>query len=674
MRPIFLALLVACSSSAKTSPLPIDKPEPAPVVTSPPTPDAAAKKEVMAADTPRTTVTGNGFVVPAGWAVRVSGPATIVEGPEADSWIALVDVKAKDAEAAVVLAWDAYKPDKKWQVERAIDVPDRDGWTRGKQYIYRTSPNEKRIVAAGALFANEGWTVIVIDVAEATASKRGGQISVIFDRLLPKGGAKESFAGKRAHPLDKERIAKLEKFVEDSMKVLGTEAVAFGLVENGKTVFAGGFGRRQLGKPAKVDENTKFMVGSNTKALTTLMLGKLVDENKLTWESAATSLLPSFKLGDADTTSKVLVKHLICACTGMPRQDVQWILEHKDLKPDAVMTALGEMQPTSKFGELFQYSNFMAAAAGYVGGHVAYPKLELGAAYDKAMQDRVFGPLGMKATSLDHKRAQAGNFALPFATDLDGKLTAGPHALNSSVIGVRPAGAAWSTVNDMLAYIKMELAEGKLPNGKQYISKESLLSRRAPQVAIGKDNAYGMGLGISNGEGVQIIGHTGGVFGFQSNMFWLPEHGIGVVILTNSDRGGVIHGAFQRKLLEVLFDGKPEADESVVANQKQFVDGIAIQRKQLVIPADATEAGKLAAHYTSTAAGDIKVVKQGATTVFDFGEFTSEVASKKNPDGSISYVTLSPGFIGVELVGGGASGKRTLTLREAQHEYVFTEK
>ncbi len=674
MRPMLLVLLVACSSAAKPSSPPIAKPEPPPVVTTSPATDTRAKKEVMVADTPRTTVTGNGFVVPAGWAVWVSGPATIVEGPEADSWIALVDVQAKDAEAAVALAWDAYKPDKKWQVERAIDVPDRDGWTRGKQYTYQTSPNEKRLVAAGALFANDGWTVVVIDVAEATASKRGGQIGVLFDRLLPKGGAKESFAGKKAHPLDKERIAKLTKFVEDAMKILGTEAVAFGLVENGKTVFSGGFGRRQLGKPAKVDGNTRFMVGSNTKALTTLMLGKLVDENKLTWETAATSLLPSFQLGDADTTSKVRVKHLICACTGMPRQDFQWILEHKDLTPDAVMAALGGMQPTSKFGELFQYSNFMAAAAGYIGGHVAYPKLELGAAYDKAMQDRVFGPLGMKATSLDHKKAQAGNFALPFATDLDGKLTAGPHALNASVIGVRPAGAAWSTVNDMLAYIKMELAEGKLPNGKQYISKESLLARRAPQVAIGKDNAYGMGLGISHGEGVQIIGHTGGVFGFQSNMFWLPEHGIGVVILTNSDRGSVIHGAFQRKLLEVLFDGKPEADESVVANQKQFVEGIAIQRKQLVIPADAAEAGKLAARYTSTAAGDIKVVKQGASTVFDFGEFTSEVASKKNPDGSISYVTLIPGFVGVELVVGSASGKRTLTLREAQHEYVFTEK
>ena len=59
------------------------------------------------------------------------------------------------------------------------------------------------------------------------------------------------------------------------------------------------------------------------------------------------------------------------------------------------MTLLGTMQPTSKFGELFQYSNLMAAAAGYTGGHVLYPNMEVGNAYDKAMQTLVFDPLGM---------------------------------------------------------------------------------------------------------------------------------------------------------------------------------------------------------------------------------------------------------------------------------------
>jgi hypothetical protein len=57
--------------------------------------------------------------------------------------------------------------------------------------------------------------------------------------------------------------------------------------------------------------------------------------------------------------------------------------------------------------------------------------------------------------------------------------------------------------------------------------------------------------------------------------------------------------------------------------------------------------------------------------VFDFGEWRSEVASRKNPDGSVSFVTIVPGLTGLELVVG-SGAERTLIVRDAQHEYVFT--
>ena len=58
--------------------------------------------------------------------------------------------------------------------------------------------------------------------------------------------------------------------------------------------------------------------------------------------------------------------------------------------------------------------------------------------------------------------------------------------------------------------------------------------------------------------------------------------------------------------------------------------------------------------------------------MFDFGEWRSEVASRRNPDGTVSFVTTAPGVIGFEfVVGSGAT--RTLIVRDAQHEYVFTE-
>ena len=77
----------------------------------------------------------------------------------------------------------------------------------------------------------------------------------------------------------------------------------------------------------------------------------------------------------------------------MPRQDLEWLLEFDGVTPEKAMAVLGTMQPTSKFGELFQYSNPMAGAAGFTAGHVLFPELELGAAYDRAMQVDVFDPL-----------------------------------------------------------------------------------------------------------------------------------------------------------------------------------------------------------------------------------------------------------------------------------------
>src|SRR5207247_11406282 len=170
------------------------------------------------------------------------------------------------------------------------------------------------------------------------------------------GYTRESFAGKKANALDAAHLKQLTDWVEKAMKELRVPGVALGIVQDGKVVFADGFGVRELGKPEKPDGNTLFMIASNTKALTTLMLAKLVDAHRFGWETRVTSLLPSFKLGDSAITRQVLVKHLICACTGLPRQDLEWLFEFKDATPESALRTLGTMHPTSTFGAMFQYS------------------------------------------------------------------------------------------------------------------------------------------------------------------------------------------------------------------------------------------------------------------------------------------------------------------------------
>jgi CubicO group peptidase (beta-lactamase class C family) len=631
---------------------------------------SASAGQVLTADTPQKTTAGNTFTAPAGWRVEVRGPATILEAPEGDSRIALVDVQAKDADAAVAAAWTAYGVKVKWPLKVTNDYPDKDGWSNIRDYSYQTSPNEKRDVGANARRANDTWTVVLYDMNQAVGEKRGGQVALIFSRLLPKGYQRETFAGKQAHALDASRIAELSRFVEAGRKALGVPGVAVGIVQDGKVVFADGFGTRDIGGTVKPDGDTLFIIASNTKALTTLMLGKLLDEGKLTWETPVTSLLPSFKLGSDDTTRRVLVKHLICACTGLPRQDYEWLFQYQGVTPEGALGTLATIQPTSKFGEMFQYSNSLAAAAGFVGGHVAFPSLELGAAYDEAMRTRVFQPLGMQATTFDFARALAANHATAHAPTIDGKTAKAVMDLNYAVIPVRPAGGGWSSVRDMLRYVQMELDNGALPDGSRYIAKDTLLARRAPQVSIGQDTTYGMGLMVDTKYGIPVVHHGGDLVGYHSDMIWLPEHNVGAVILTNADPGWTLRSVFRRKLLEVLFDGRPEADNDVAAQAKSFYEQLAAERKLLTVPAAESDAAKLAPHYSNDALGDIAVSRSGGATTFDFGEWKSEVASRHNPDGSISFVTTAPGISGFEFVVG-QGDKPTLIVRDAQHEYVF---
>jgi CubicO group peptidase (beta-lactamase class C family) len=661
-----LVLLVAAGACSRASPhrptvlAPVPVPVPAPVA------------ERLSADTSRRTTFGATFMAPQGWSIVTRGPAQVLEAPEGDSRIALVDVRAKDADAAVAAAWMAYRPEARRSVRLVTPEADKDGWQDQRTYRYRTSPNERRTVLAGAKRHGDVWTVWIYDMLEATGEKRLGQVALILSRLLPPGYQRETFAGRRGNPLDQARLAELVAFIERGREQLGIPGVALGLVQDGKVVFEGGFGPRQLGKTPTVDARTLFIIASNTKPLTTLLLGTLVDGGKLAWDTPVTQVFPAFRLGDAETTSRLLVKHLVCACTGLPRQDSEWLLEFGAQSAAGALALLGTMRPTSKFGEMYQYSNLLAAAGGYLAGHVYNPRLELGAAYDEAMRARVFKPLGMSSTTFDFQRALAGNHAAPHALTIDGEPALAIADVNHSIVPVRPAGGAWSSVHDVLKYVALELREGLLPDGRRFISDSVLLERRAPQVSVGADLTYGMGLRVDRTYGVPVVRHGGSLTGFKSDMFWLPEHGVGATILTNSDAGQALLGPFRRKLLEVLFDGRPEADNQLAVAVKAMRQRIASERKLLTVPPDAV-AGKLAPRYRSPALGEIQLSQAPDGVTFDFGEWKTPVASRKNPDGTVSLVTIVPGMIGLEFVVGEAAGKRTLVFRDAQHQYVFTE-
>jgi CubicO group peptidase (beta-lactamase class C family) len=637
------------------------------------------QRETVTADTPRVTGRGIAFTVPAGFSIEQSGAIAIVRTPENDVSVVIVDAGAADADAAIAEAWKLYRSAAPPPLRVAVDQPGRDGWDKARFYEYETSPNEKRVVFASAQLHGTAWTALIVDAADAAFERRGAALALLGSTLRPKDYTKESFAGKTANVLDAARLAKLDEMIELGRSELGVPGVAVAIVQDGKVIHAKGYGVRELGKKTAVDADTMFMIASNTKAMSTLLLAQLVDDGKLAWDQKVVDVYPEFKLGDAATTAATEIRHLVCACTGLPRKDYDWIFEFAGATPLTEMKYLAGVQPTTKFGETFQYSNLLAAAAGFTAAHVIAPKQELGKAYDAAMKQRIFDPLGMKSTTFDYKKALKGNHAEPHGWNADGVAERRSMDVNYSIYPLRPAGGAWSSANDLIAYVRLELGKGVTPAGKRIVSEANLLERSKPGMRVGEDTSYGMGLFVEREYGVDVVHHGGAMFGYKSDMVWLPAHGVGAVILTNAEEGQLMLGPFRRYLLELLFDAKPEAIENLRSAAKTSRDLLAAERQRVTLPADPAVVADLAGAYANDALGSVTVKKPGGkgskvkTLTFDMGEWSVEVGTRKNEDGTVSMQVVTPGIPVPFVVGKNADGKRTLTVRDSQHEYVFVE-
>jgi CubicO group peptidase (beta-lactamase class C family) len=672
-RLLFLLLLASACGTPPLVPLP-QPPQPPPELAPPSVALPTPTTEKLTADAPRVTSEGVTFTAPAGWTLLRDGPKRVLDGYFPDLRVAIVEVGAASSpEAAVANAWPALVPDFQRPIKVATDWVPRYGWDQRKRFSYEASPDERLVVMAQAFRKGDRWTVILVHSGESSFAKREGQVMFVLNSLRPAGYTRETFQGRTAHALDAARVQALKDFVETARTQFGVPGVALSLFTTDSVIFEGGFGVREIGKPAPVDADTLFMIASNTKSLSTLLLAKLVDEGKLTWDTKVTSVYPAFKLGDADLTHRVTLKNLVCMCTGFPpEEDADWLLEFKGSSPKSFVDRLGTMKPTRGFGEAFQYTDLLTAAAGFIGGAVVYPKHELGAAYDEAMKTRVFGPLGMTSTTFDFARALRNNHASPHAEDFSGKPALVAIDVDRALsVPVRPAAGAWSNVKDMRRYVQMELAKGKLPD-RRFISEEALLARRVPQIAHARaGETYALALGVNTEFGITYVHNGGDVVGYKTDFFFLPEHGVGGVILTNGDAFGLCR-VFIRRTLELLFDGNPEAAEDVTLAVGRHRNWLAKERTRRVLPADPAVVAKLAKRYENPTLGSIVVHTDAKGTVFDFGEWKSTVSSRKNDDGTTTLVPIDPGVGRIDFVVMDQGGRR-LILRDAQHEHVFTE-
>ena len=501
-------------------------------------PPAAAPAETPPAERHLTLPSGATLKVATDWTVTKSKDGLTLEDPEKQLKVELVEVDASAGmKAAISAAWLRRHSGFKRQELASSDSPGREGWDLFHWAEYKTSPEELRRVAAFAAKKGSLAVALLVDGLLAAAERRGSQIALVQESLRPAGYVRETYVGRTPRPLDVARVGALKTFIDQMREVADVPGVSVVLFDKDSTLIEEGFGVRERGRPEPVTANSLYLIASNTKALTTLLLAKLVDEGRFGWDTPVTQIYSPFKLGDPEVTKRVLVKHLVCACTGLPRQDFEWLFTFARSSPQGQLDVLSTMKPTTVFGALFQYSNPLASAAGYIAARTIKSEGDLGQAYDDVMRDKVLRPLGMSRTTFSFDEALTSDYASPHSWDLSLKNVPIDMGLNHSVIPVRPTGGAWSSVRDYARYVRLELAQGLLPDGSTFVTEKNLLVRRAPQVRISEEAWYGMGLWLEDVKGIRVISHGGSLFGYKSNFFFVPDLGVGGVILTNADSG-----------------------------------------------------------------------------------------------------------------------------------------
>ncbi len=257
------------------------------------------------------------------------------------------------------------------------------------------------------------------------------------------------------------------------------------------------------------------------------------------------------------------MENLVCACTGVPRRDMELFFNYDELDAEAIVESLADFEFFTDFGEAFQYSNQMVATGGYVAAAAAGGEYgDLYDAYVALVQDRVLDPIHMPRTTLDFQTVLSGeNYAIPHELTLEGEYRPIPFDWERFVTPVAPAGAYWSTVEDMGRYLITELNRGVTPDGERIVSAENLTHTWEPQVPIAADVFYGLGWIISDYKGQPVIAHGGNTIGFTSELAFLPEADIGISVITNAWGTNAFNEAVRTRLLELVFEQEFEADE-----------------------------------------------------------------------------------------------------------------
>ncbi len=612
--------------------------------------------------------------VPTGWTATEHDGFVRVEGADGLIRMDVVVSPTADPAAAVDEAWALTAPDVELEETQSLEPPSDPGVDRTLVANYDAGDPTQIYQAVAQVVGDETYVLLVYGEL-GTLQRLNAQLQIVATSFTI--DALEATDLTNAEAVDvREVIPELREFATRALQAYSIPGASLAIVQGGEIVHMEGFGVTEAGGGEPITPETRMMIGSIGKTMTSMLVANLVDDGLLAWDTPVVELLPRFALADDELTPTLTVRNLLCACIGVPRRDLELAFNYDELSAEGVIESLRAFEFFTGFGEVFQYSNQLVATAGYAAAAAAgatYGQLYEG--YAAALHERVLEPIGMPATTVDFDAVlEAGDHAIPHQLDLNsGVYEPMDMEYERLLLPVAPAGTHWSTAADMARYLQTVLAVGAAPDGERVASEENMLVTWEPQVQISATDDYGLGWIVSDFHGLPMLSHGGNTLGFSSDMVFLPTADLGIIVLANAQGVNAFTGGVASRLLELVYD-LPTDTEAFTAFQIEQIDQVLTeQRDQVVDRVPLADSLRYFGAYTNPALGEVSLRIEEGQLMLDAGEWSMQVRPlldrQGEPDG---YITYGAPLTGLPLrFEEGEDGDTVMVLGDGIVSYTF---
>ena len=356
-------------------------------------------------------------------------------------------------------------------------------------------------------------------------------------------------------------------FIKDSLNLCINKAltnwrvpgIAICIIKDDKIVVSRGYGIKELGLADRVDENSLFMIGSNTKAFTATALAMLQTINRLSLDDKVTKYIPYFKLENKAAGEQATIRDLLCHRLGFETFQGDFTFYNTNLSRAQVIQKMALVKAAYPFRSKWGYTNAAYTVAGEI-----FPKVA-GQAWEQYIKGNILDPLHMSNTLMLSKDMTSAPNNTVAHTLVNGRLSAIPYP---RLDGLEAAGGICSSASDMGKWVRALLNNGKA-NGTQVIPLAAIEATRQAQDVVGNvhrlngetdKQEYGLGWLLENYNGHNLVMHDGGVNGYLSSVTLVPDEHLGIVILTNTDQNE-LYEALRWEIMDAYFN-KPYSDYS----------------------------------------------------------------------------------------------------------------